>query len=304
MSNHNIINLEAIGQPFIDYLKFEKRYSEHTIRAYRDDLEQFFKYLESEYPQLSLEEISSVLVRSWIVSLWDKKITARSIRRKLSVLKSFFKFQLQKGFLEQSPMTGVIVPKIGKKLPVYVEQKDIHTLFSHVEFPDSWKGETDRLLLSIFYQTGMRLSELVNLKESQVNFGSGTIKVLGKGNKERIIPISPEMSAQVRKYGLEKRRQFEAPVSEFLLVDKKGRKLYPKYAYLTVKKYLAEITTVDKKSPHVLRHTFATHLMNAGADLASVKELLGHSSLAATQVYTHNTIEKLKDIYKKSHPKA
>jgi integrase/recombinase XerC len=291
-------------QPFIDYLKFEKRYSEHTVRAYHDDLEQFFQFLNGQYGQLSLPEISSSLVRSWLVSLWDEKITARSIRRKISSLKSFFKFQLIKGTVEQSPMAGITVPKIGKKLPVYVEQKDIHTLFSHVEFPDTWQGETDRLLLAVFYQTGMRLSELVSLKEAQVNFSNATIKVLGKGNKERIIPVSPEMAVHIKKYIQEKRKAFGPVSGEFLLVDKKGKKLYPKYAYLTVKKYLTEITTIDKKSPHVLRHTFATHLMNAGADLSSVKELLGHSSLAATQLYTHNSIEKLKDVHKKSHPKA
>jgi integrase/recombinase XerC len=211
---------------------------------------------------------------------------------------------MRTGKLEQSPMTTIIAPKIPKRLPVYVEQKDTGTLLEHVEFPDDWKGKTDRLLLAIFYNTGMRLSELVNLKESQVNFAANSIKVLGKGNKERVIPVSSELIKSIREYVDLKRSMLEAADDTYLLVNDKGRRLYDKYVYFAVKKYLSMVTTIDKKSPHVLRHTFATHLTNNGADLNAVKELLGHSSLAATQVYTHNTIEKLKDIYKKAHPKA
>jgi integrase/recombinase XerC len=185
-----------------------------------------------------------------------------------------------------------------------VEQKDTGTLFDYVEFPDNWKGRTDRLMLAVFYNTGMRLSELVNLKESQVNVAANSIKVLGKGNKERVIPVSAQLINDITAYMQEKRVQLEKPDTVYLLVGEKGRKLYPKAVYLSVKKYLGAVTTIDKKSPHVLRHTFATHLTNNGADLNAVKELLGHASLAATQVYTHNTIEKLKDIYKKAHPKA
>jgi integrase/recombinase XerC len=187
---------------------------------------------------------------------------------------------------------------------VYVEQKDTNNLFTGIVFPKDWSGYTDRLLLLLFYHTGMRLSELVNFRETQADGGNRSLKVLGKGNKERIIPMSAGLAAEIREYCLRKRRELEAPDTNYLLVTEKGTKLYGKYVYRAVKKYLGAVTTLEKRSPHVLRHTFATHLMNAGADLNSVKELLGHSSLAATQVYTHNTIEKLKDVHKKSHPKA
>jgi integrase/recombinase XerC len=200
-------------------------------------------------------------------------------------------------------MTTIASPKIPKRLPVYVEQKDTNTLFQHVEFPDDWSGRTDRLILLVFYNTGMRLSELVNLKESQVNAAANTIKVLGKGNKERVIPVSPALIKEISEY-MTLKNTLASPDRVYLLVNEKGRRLYAKYLYHAVKKYLSLVTTIDKKSPHVLRHTFATHLTNNGADLNAVKELLGHSSLAATQIYTHNTIEKLKDIYKKAHPKA
>jgi len=177
-------------------------------------------------------------------------------------------------------------------------------LFSHVEFPDTWNGRTDKLLIEIFYNTGIRLSELINIKESQVDFGNCTIKILGKGNKERIIPLSAVISNEIKEYVRKKREDLGQFDKEYLLVKSNGKKIYAKYVYLCVKKYLGVVTTIDKKGPHVLRHTFATHLTNSGAELNSVKELLGHSSLAATQVYMHNTIEKLKDVYKKAHPKA
>ena len=201
-------------------------------------------------------------------------------------------------------MSGVLSPKVSKRLPQYVAQKDMETLFNHVEFPDTWEGMTNRLLIAIFYNTGMRLSELMNLKESYINQAGNSLKVLGKGNKERIIPVSPELIAAISAYIARKRTELEAPDTTFLLVSEKGKKLYAKYLYRVVKTYLGEVTTLDKKSPHVLRHTFATHLMNNGADLNAVKELLGHASLASTQVYTHNTIARLKEIYEKAHPKA
>jgi integrase/recombinase XerC len=201
-------------------------------------------------------------------------------------------------------MGAILSLKMSKRLPVYVEQGDMAILFDEVRFPDDWEGWTDRLLLAILYYTGMRLSELVGLKEGQIDSGNRTVKVLGKGNKERVIPVNGVLVAAMEEYREKKRTDLEAPDLEFLLVSRKGKKLYPKYVYRAVHAYLAQITTIGQKSPHVLRHTFATHLMNAGAELNSVKELLGHASLAATQVYTHNTIEKLKDIYKKAHPKA
>jgi integrase/recombinase XerC len=290
-------------QSFVDYLKFEKRYSEHTIRSYHDDLIQFSDFLLQQFGKPALKEISSSMVRSWLADLKGGKISSKSINRKISSLKSFFKYKLRTGELDQTPMSTIINPKIGRRLPVYVEEKDMQTLFNFVEFPDDWQGHTDKLLIGMFYNTGMRLSELINLRQRQVNFSSRTIKVLGKGNKERVIPISEQLVVQIKEY-LQQKKTGAENEDAFLLINRKGKKLYPKYAYLAVKKYLGKITTIDKKSPHVLRHTFATHLTNGGADLNSVKELLGHSSLAATQLYTHNTIGKLKDAYKKSHPKA
>ena len=291
-------------QPFIDHLKFEKRYSAHTIRSYQDDLEAFWLYIEAEFGGMGIKEISPAIVRSWLASLKDRGISSRSVNRKISTLRSFYKYQIRNGVVEQSPMGAIISPKMGKRLPVFIEQEDMAFLFAEVRWPDDWEGWTDRLLLMILYYTGIRLSELVGLREKQVDSGNRTIKVLGKGNKERVIPVNEMLVAAVREYCSKKRAELEDPDTEFLLVGKKGRKLYPQYVYRAVREYLAQVTTIDQKSPHVLRHTFATHLMNAGAELNSVKELLGHASLAATQVYTHNTIEKLKDIYKKAHPKA
>ncbi len=208
------------------------------------------------------------------------------------------------GKLQQTPMSAVISPKSGKRLPAFVEEKDMEQLMEKVPFPDDWKGRTDRLMIAIFYNTGMRLSELIQLQEDQVDFSNRTIKILGKGNKERVIPVQASLLTEIKKYAAAKRKEKQGTDLRYLLVSEKGKKLYPKYAYLAVKKYLPLITTQHRKSPHILRHSFATHLINNGADINSIKELLGHASLASTQIYTHNTIEKLKDIHKKSHPKA
>jgi integrase/recombinase XerC len=296
--------LEEAIKAFIDHLKFGKRYSAHTIRSYKDDLVEFSTYFKEEFDGTAIRAISPAMIRSWLAALKDAGLSSRSINRKISTLKSWYKHLMRAGEVEQSPMGAILSPKAGKRLPVYVERKDMAELFGEVFFPDKWEGWTDRLLLMILYYTGIRLSELVGLREGHVDAGNGLIKVLGKGNKERAIPVNKELIDAIDEYREKKRVELEAPDREFLLVGRKGKKLYPKYVYLAVHKYLAQITTIDQKSPHVLRHTFATHLMNAGAELNSVKELLGHASLAATQVYTHNSIEKLKDIYKNAHPKA
>jgi integrase/recombinase XerC len=296
--------LEEAIQAFIDHLKFGKRYSAHTIRSYGDDLAEFSTYIKEEFDGIAIGAISPAIVRSWLAALKDAGLSSRSITRKISTLKSWYKHLMRVGEVERSPMGAILSPKAGKRLPVYVERKDMAELFGEVSFPDSWEGWTDRLLLMILYYTGIRLSELVGLREGHIDAGNGVIKVLGKGNKERVIPVNKELMDAIDGYRRRKRAVFEVSDTEFLLVGPKGKKLYPKYVYRAVNWYLAQITTIDQKSPHVLRHTFATHLMNAGAELNSVKELLGHASLAATQVYTHNSIEKLKDIYKKAHPKA
>jgi integrase/recombinase XerC len=297
-------NNQEIIQPFLDYLKFQKRYSQHTIISYENDLISFFDFIEIQFGSMPLADINTSFVRSWLASLKENKISSKSINRKISALKSFFKYQLKNGLLLVSPMGAIISPKVSKRLPQFVAEKDINDLFAYMEFPDTWDGKTDKLLLQILYNTGMRRAELVGLKESQIDKGNSSIKVLGKGNKERVLPVSTELINSLLEYMSAKRVLFEEFDSTVVLVNKKGRQLDPKQVYNVVKKYLSEVTTIDKKSPHILRHSFATHLMNNGADLNAVKELLGHSSLAATQIYTHNTIEKLKDVYKKAHPKA
>ena len=291
-------------QTFLDYLKFQKRYSQHTIISYENDLKDFFDFIEESYGKLPLNEISATLIRTWLADLKRNKIASKSINRKISTLKSFFKYQLRKETIIVSPMTTIASLKVSKRLPSFIEEKDIDTLFKYVEFPDTWEGKTNRLLLQIFYQTGMRLSELINLKELQIDRSNNNIKVLGKGNKERIIPVNNELLNDILHYNSEKEISIENPDREYVLINGKGKQLQPRYVYNKVKEYLSHVTTNERKSPHILRHSFATHLTNNGADINAVKELLGHSSLAATQIYTHNSIEKLKDIHKKSHPKS
>ena len=289
---------------FLDYLAFQKRYSPHTVISYRNDLNAFFSFLNEQFGETVLIDIKTTFIRSWLAELKEGGMESKSINRKISTLKSFFKYQLRQQTVTVSPMTGIISPKVSKRLPQFVEKKDITTLLTRVAFPDTWQGKTDKLIVQLFYNTGIRQAELIGLKEIDISKNNSSIKVLGKGNKERIIPVSNQLMQQMQEYMDDKKRLFEACDKTFLLVASSGKKLYPRYAYNTVNKYLNKVTTIDKKSPHVLRHSFATHLMNGGADLNAVKELLGHSSLAATQIYTHNTIDKLKDIHKKAHPKA
>jgi integrase/recombinase XerC len=304
-------------QSFLDYLKFEKRYSVHTFIAYQTDLIDFFNFLDYQFGGVNLKEISHTYIRSWLASLKDQGNTSRSINRKISSLRSFFKYQVKTGLLSMSPVSKVISPKMGKRLPVFIKEKEAQQMMESLNAStEDWKSLNAKMLITLFYSTGMRLSELINLKESQIDFSRTQIKVLGKGNKERIIPVSKKIIKEIKEYQQLKKKEFSGEDSqekllsagkkhvETLLITEKGVKLYPKYAYLLVNKILGSASTLEKKSPHVLRHSFATHLMNNGADLNAVKELLGHSSLAATQVYTHNTIEKLKDVYKKAHPKA
>lgn len=291
-------------QPFSDYLKFEKRYAQHTLISYHTDLNSFFDFIAMQYGATRLQELTAPYIRSWLASLKDQGLSSKSINRKISSLRSFFKYHVRTGDLEQTPMTKITAPKNEKRLPQFVALKDMATLFNHVGFEENWKGRTERLLMLLFYHTGMRLSELVQLTEQNVNAASHTLKVLGKGGKERILPVSDVLLQNIQEYLAEKKREFGTTAAANLLVTEKGQPLHPRNVYNSVKKYLSLVTTIDKRSPHVLRHTFATHLTNNGADLNAVKELLGHSSLAATQVYTHNTIEKLKNIHKLAHPKA
>ena len=271
-------------QAFIDYLRFEKRYSPHTIRAYYDDLELFFQYIYTNFENPPLNQISAAFVRSWLAYQKEKSDTAKTINRRISSLKSFFKYEMKTGGVESSPMVTIVSPKVSKRLPSFVEEKNLVKLFQHVEFPDNWEGQMNKLMLMLFYSTGMRLSELVNMKETHVDLSKNNFKILGKGNKERLLPINEEVKTLIKHYLTEKKEKFGPGGSLYLLVNEKGAALYPRYIQTKVKYYLSLVTTAEKKSPHVLRHSFATHLMNYGADLNAVKELLGHSSLAATQI--------------------
>lgn len=298
-----IIEQNPAISTFLNYLKFEKRYSQHTIISYENDLNQFFSYLLHQYPDTTINDVKSMMVRSWLAQLkGEEDLTAKSINRKISALKSFFKYQMKLGLLIQTPMGTIVAPKITKRLPSFIQESQLDTLFHHVEFADNWQGSTEKLVLDLFYATGMRLSELIQLKESQIDSSYRQIKVLGKGNKERIIPVSQQLIEGIQQYIQHKPVKLEGVHNVF--VNEKGKPLNPRSVYGFVKKNLGLVTTAQKKSPHTLRHSFATHLMNNGADLNAVKELLGHSSLAATQVYTHNTIEKLKEVFQKAHPKA
>lgn len=287
---------------FLAYLQFEKRYSVHTITAYSNDLIQFFDFIATQYDGMDFTAITGTMVRSWLAAMKEEEMTGKTLNRKISSLKSFYKYQIQQGLLTKSPMDTVISPKVSKRLPSFVAENDMEQLFLNLSFAEGWKGYTEKMVIQLFYATGMRLSELIQCKEKQLDVSKKIIKVVGKGNKERILPLSPELTIELKKYIAQKPET--ANGNSHLFVTEKGKALQPKAVYTFVKFYLSQVTTLQKKSPHVLRHSFATHLMNNGADLNAVKELLGHSSLAATQVYTHNTIEKLKEVFSKAHPKA
>jgi integrase/recombinase XerC len=288
---------------FIRYLQFEKRFSPHTVTAYKNDLDQFSQYIVSF--QSELLNVTHQHVRTWIVSLMDDGIEARTINRKISSLRSFYKFLQREDLIGNSPMIYVRAPKIPKRLPIVITEQKMDILLDAQDvFSNDFHGIRDRLIIELLYGTGIRLSELVNLADNDINVYEQQIKVLGKRNKERIIPISKPLAKLVGDYQLQKLNQNFDNKSSALIVTNQGNKVYAKFIYRTVNLVLSFISTHDKKSPHILRHSFATSLLNRGADLNAIKELLGHSSLAATQVYTHNSVEKLKSIYKQAHPKA
>lgn len=289
---------------FLEYLQFQKRYSENTVEAYKNDLESFSDYLYINYQLSDCVQATTMYIKSWLAGLKEEGLSSRSVNRKISSLKSFYKFQLKQGTLTHSPMATVISPKGGKKLPVYIEKEGMEILSNDEIFPETFHGKTCRLIIELLYNTGIRRSELQNLKTADIDFYNSSIKVLGKGKKERIIPVGTAINNRIKEYIKAKEELKFLIDNEFLLLTEAGRKLSVSFIYQAVKYYLSIVSTADQKSPHVLRHTFATHLMNNGADLNAVKELLGHSSLAATQIYTHNNIEKLKEIFKKAHPKA
>ncbi|MFQ5446416.1 MAG: tyrosine-type recombinase/integrase [Saprospiraceae bacterium] len=289
---------------FFQYLRYEKRYSPHTLTAYASDLGQFTDFLENTYAISAPAEVTHFHIRSWTVDLLQRGNVARSINRKLSCLKTFFKFLREQGEIKSNPMATVIAPKTGKRLPVFVKEDSMSLLFERVDFGEGFAGARNRLVMEVLYCTGMRRSELVNLKIENVDFTTNQLKVLGKGNKERLIPVARHLVSLIQSYLQLRNAEFPQSPHEHLFLTNKGQPLYPSFVYKLVKRYLSYVTTLEQRSPHVLRHSFATHLSNSGADLNAIKELLGHSSLAATQVYTHNSIERLRKVYQQAHPKA
>lgn len=289
---------------FLQYLRHEKRYSPHTLTAYENDLKQFSCYISDQYGLDNLLKVDPGLIRSWFALLMSDGYSRGSINRKMSSLKSFYKYHLKNGEIAVNPMDRLRSVKKERKLPVFVQEDKLSELFDKQDFKQDFPGLRDLLMLELLYTTGIRLSELVNLRHLDVDASGNMIRVTGKRDKQRMIPLFEHVKQTYRLYCGEKEHRFGAEVSGEVLVTDKGKKLYPGFVYRRVIFYLRKVTTRSKKSPHVLRHSFATHMLDHGADLNAIKEILGHASLAATQVYTHNTIEKIKTIYKQAHPKA
>lgn len=296
---------------FYTYLQFEKRYSKNTLEAYSKDISQFQDFLQQEYSSADLEllHVTHRQVRAWIIFLMNNAVTPKSVNRKISALKTYFRFLLKNNAISKNPMAKVVAPKIPKNLPMFVEKTGMEELFDVLDqvYPEEtvlqkFIKKRDRLIVELLYSTGMRRAELLGLNDNSFDRAQQQVKVLGKGNKERIIPVSKRMMMLADNYIAERKKLF-APVNTFIVTEA-GKPAYPKMVYNIVHQVLDHVTTLTRKSPHVLRHTFATHLSNNGAELNAIKELLGHASLASTQVYTHNTIDQLKKIHKLAHPKG
>lgn len=286
-------------EKFETYLISEKRCSDHTLKAYLKDISSFLEFSEIERIE-GLDEVDYQIVRSWLVELVNSNLNSRSVNRKLSSLRTFFKWALRSSYITVDPMIRIKGPKQKKRLPEFVKEEDLDLDSLNEVFPDTFEGFRDRLIIEIFYQTGIRLSELVELKKS--NIRNGAIKVLGKRNKERLIPITKELELELKSF-------FNHPVnlehnSNSVFLTQKGKKVYPKLVYRRINYYLSLLTDMQKKSPHVLRHTFATHMLNNGAGLETLKEILGHANLSATQIYTHNSFDEISKIYKQAHPRG
>ncbi len=287
---------------YLKYIKYERRYSKHTITSYTTDLYQFREFLIQNFQGHNILEADHSEIRAWVVALVENGLDSNSINRKIASLKSFFKFLMKREEIKKDPTWKIKALKSAKRLPQFVRENEMLAILDNIKFEDDFIGSRDKLIMEVLYGTGVRLSELLNLKCDDINLHNLTIKVLGKRNKERIIPISESLKEVISNYNIVKPQGVDS--MSYLLVSKGGKKCYAMVIYRTVKKYLTALAKVEKNSPHVLRHTFATHLLNKGADLNAVKDLLGHSSLAATQVYTHNSMEKLKAVFDKAHPKA
>lgn len=291
-------------ESFLQYLQIEKRYSLHTVRSYLNDLNQFYSFLAS----LGLPEdpvpVTSNDIRAWIVSMLDSNYSTISVHRKISCLRVFYRYLRKEGIIKNDPLEKVVLPKRKKSLPVFVEEDSLTQLLDNFSFGDGFAGIRNRTIIELLYLTGMRRSELIGLKDNDLDLSEGSVKVTGKRNKQRIIPLVKPFITRLEEYIKVRNESIQTENNSWFFVTDGGNKLYDKYVYNTVNSYLAMVTTIEKKSPHVLRHTFATHMLNRGADLNSIKELLGHANLSATQIYTHNTFEKLKKVYKQAHPRA
>lgn len=289
---------------YIDYIRKEKRYSPHTVKSSETDLRQCFDYLHQEFELTKPATFTSKHLRSWFVSLLENELSPRTVNRKISSLNSYFDFLVREGVVEANPVKKIVRPKTAKRLPVFVDNQGMDDLFSGELFDDTLYGDRDRVMLELFYACGVRLSELINIKDNDADLSTNTLKVLGKRNKQRIIPLNQHITSALRAF--KQRKEEEGVVVEggYLFFTDNNKKLYEKFVYRRVNNYLSHVATIKKKSPHVLRHTFATHMLNNGADLNAIKEILGHANLAATQVYTHNTIEKLKKVYQQAHPRS
>lgn len=289
---------------FLDYLRFERVYSENTVLAYGADLAQFERFVQEKLEKIDFLEVTPEHIRDWVVTLMDEGNTAASVNRKLSTLRSFYKFLLKRGVAQVDPTSKVSGPKKKKKLPSFLREKEMDYLLDDLDFGDGFKACRDRLIIEMFYATGIRLSELIGLDDSDVDFSSNFIRVTGKRNKQRLIPFGEELKASLRQYVEIRNSQVVKCTDAFFVREKSGERLYSNLVYDLVKKNLSKVVTLKKKSPHVLRHTFATMMLNHDADLEAIKELLGHASLSATEVYTHTTFEELKKEYKQAHPRA
>ena len=289
---------------FLDYLRYERNYSEETVKAYEEDLRQFEQFGEEEVGAMTPSKVDAELVREWVVSLMDRKYASSSINRKLSSLRSFFKFLLKKGKVESDPLRKVIGPKKKKTLPVFLKEREMNRLLDDIDFGEGFEGCRDRLIIEMFYATGMRLSELIGLDDACVDFSASLIKVTGKRNKQRLIPFGEELKKTMADYVNLRNEVVPVRQDGAFFVRKTGERLYRGMVECVVKRNLSKVTTVKKRSPHVLRHTFATVMLNHDAELGAIKELLGHESLATTEIYTHTTFEELKKVYNQAHPRA
>ena len=292
-----------LKESFLSFLRFERNYSEKTVRSYGIDLEKFEEYLKGVDEELDFTGVDADLVRGWVLRLMDQGYATTSVNRKLSSLRSFYQYLLRKRVVEKDPMATVKGPKNKKPLPVFVRDEEMSRLLDEQEWKTGLEGLRNRLIVEMFYVTGMRLSELINLKDGDVDFSAQVMKVTGKRNKQRLIPFGEELKEDMNAY-LDLRDKEISGSPEAFFVRKDGKSLYPRMVYLLVRQSLSKVVTLKKKSPHVLRHTFATSMLNNGAELSAVKELLGHESLTTTEVYTHTTFEELKKVYKQAHPRA